>query len=439
MIALSTGIPAAICTAAAGVLAADWKYWLPPNYSEHGGKIDMLFIWIFWITTIIFVLVEVALVYFLIKYRERPGGRRAVFTHGNTRLEMVWTLAPAVILIILALATKGVWDEYRHSRHAQDPDRATILVVGEQFKWNFVYPGPDQKLGLYLEYPKPGDPPYRGKSYQQALREIGNYINETNPLGQVIDKSNPQDPGRDDDYAKNPGRPLIVPAGRTIDLQLTAKDVLHDFFLPTFRVKLDAVPGMRGQIIFRGLPEARSTKTMSLAEAPANRPVWLDPDTPGVVVAGNPRRYRIQDPATVRLPPVRRRAWLDGMETLEFAARRRLQRAGSTLEQMDANPQLVAGEVEKLKADLAKLGITQLAVVTRPHEIVCEELCGLGHATMRGEMLMVSNQEYMHYLRLSGPTTATTPTRPATQPSQPVAGAGQPVAAAVGAAMPAGE
>jgi cytochrome c oxidase subunit 2 len=405
-------------------LAADWKYWLPPNYSTHGGSIDMLFVWIFWITTIIFFVVEIVLVVFLVKYRQRNDGRRAVFTHGNTRLEMAWTLAPAVILIILALATKRVWDRYRYNKDANSPDRAQILVVGEQFKWNFVFPGPDEKLGTYLAYPKPGDPQYRGKSYPEALREIGRYINETNPLGQLA-----TDPAsKDDDYARQPGRPLIVPTDRTIDINLSAKDVLHDFFLPTFRVKLDAVPGMRGHIIFRGRPDARSTHVYSLAEAPADKPVWLDPDTPGVISAGNPKRYRIQDPAPPRAGRPRL-AVLDSMETLTFAARRRLSRATPPVapDAMDANPQLVTAEVDRLKADLGKLGITQLSVVTLPHEIVCEELCGLGHATMRGEMIMVSNAEYMHYLRLNAP--ATTPTAPP-KPPTPVAAAGATAAGA---------
>ena len=158
---------------------------------------------------------------------------------------------------------------------------------------------------------------------------------------------------------------------------------------------------------------------LALDQVPATAPIWLDSDTPGVIVAGNPRRYRIQDPATATRPPAQRRAILDSMETLTFAARRRLARAGSTQEQMDQNPALVAEEVNKLKADLAKLGITKLSAVTKVHEIVCEELCGLGHATMRGEMIMVSDSEYMNYLKLSGPQGATPP-----RPAPPVAGAG---------------
>lgn len=400
-------------TLAASLLAASWKYWLPPQYSTHGDSIDMLFIWIFWITTIIFFLVEGTLLVFLVKYRHTNGRRRSTFTHGNTRLEMAWTLAPAVILLLIALATKRVWDTYRFSKMREDPNKAELLVVGEQFKWNFVFPGPDQKLGRYLVFPQPTDPKYRTMPYDAAMREIGNYISGTNPLGADVDPKDPRDPGKDDDWVKNPGRALILPVDRSIDINLGSKDVLHDFFLPTFRVKLDAVPGMRGHIVFRGdsARGARSTATTPIDQVRATDAIWLDPDTPGVIVAGNPKRYRLADP-TDKNPPARRRAILDSLETLEAAARRRLARRQITGDQV--TPALLNEELDKLKGDLKGMGINQLSVVVKPHEIVCEELCGQGHATMRGEMLMVSNQEYLHFLNLNAP--AVTPTRPATQP-----------------------
>src|SRR5439155_1203374 len=58
------------------------------------------------------------------------------------------------------------------------------------------------------------------------------------------------EPGADDNWVKEPGRPIDLPAHRPIEVQLSSKDVIHDFFLPNFRVKLDAVPGMRGRIFF---------------------------------------------------------------------------------------------------------------------------------------------------------------------------------------------
>jgi len=401
------------------ILAApgEWKYWLPPQYSTHGDSIDMLFKWIFWITTITFFLVEGTLLVFLIKYRARPERRKGVFTHGNTRLEMAWTLAPAVILLIIALATKRVWDTYRFSEMRTDPNRAQVLVVGEQFKWNFVYPGPDQQLGRYMMFPQPTDPKYRTMTREQALKEIGNYIGGTNPLGQLINEKDAEDPGRDDDYAKNPGRALYLPADRAIDVNLSAKDVLHDFFLPEFRVKLDAVPGMRGHIVFKGKPEARCTKRMAIEQAPADKPIWLDPSTPKVEIGGNPKRYRLYDPTDTRRG-AQRRIIMDTFETLNAAAERRMRAANTS-----ATPQGLTAELDKLRADLKAMGINDLSVVQHKFEIVCEELCGSGHSTMRGEMYMLSNEEYMHFLNL---TARVTP--PTTQPRQPVASAteGQP-------------
>ena len=143
---------------AADVLPGWGQWWLPPDRSAHGHQIDSLFHWIFWITMVTFVAVELLLVVFLIRYRHRPDRKKGIFTHGNTRLEMAWTLAPALILALLALGSKKVWDNYRYNPGLDDPNRAKVLVIGERFKWNIVYPGPDGKFGRYLVYPKASDP-----------------------------------------------------------------------------------------------------------------------------------------------------------------------------------------------------------------------------------------------------------------------------------------
>ena len=265
-----------------------------------------------------------------------------------------------------------------------------------------------------MMFPQPTDAKYRTLPREQALKEIGNYISGTNPLGQLINEKDPEDPGRDDDYVKNPGRALYLPVDRAIDVNLSAKDVLHDFFLPEFRVKLDAVPGMRGHIVFKGKPEARCTKRMALEQAPADKPIWLDPSTPKVEIGGNPKRYRLYDPTDTRRGPTRRYI-MDTFETLDQAAERRLRRANAS-----ATPEQLAqglpAELDKLRADLKAMGINDLSVVQHKFEIVCEELCGMGHGTMRGEMYMLSNEEYMHHLNL---TARATP--PTAQPRQPVA------------------
>ena len=82
--------------------------WLPENVSTYGHEIDSLFYLIYYITGATFILVTVLMVVFLIKYREQPG-RRATYSHGNTTLEIIWTIIPAVILIVLAFMSASSW------------------------------------------------------------------------------------------------------------------------------------------------------------------------------------------------------------------------------------------------------------------------------------------------------------------------------------------
>ncbi len=83
------------------------------------------------------------MVVFLIKYRDQ-GGRRATYSHGNTTLEIIWTIIPAVILIVLAFMSASTWAKIK--RHVPDTD-FEVGVTAKQFNWEISYPGPDGKLG----------------------------------------------------------------------------------------------------------------------------------------------------------------------------------------------------------------------------------------------------------------------------------------------------
>ena len=163
--------------------------WLPENVSTFGGEIDSLFYLIYYITAATFVLVTVLMVLFLVMYRERPG-RRATYTHGNTSLEIIWTIIPAAILIVLSFMSVSTWAKVK--RHAPDSD-FELQVAAKQFNWDVVYPGADGKFGT------------------------------------------------DDDVKFD--NDLHVPVNKVVRIQLSAKDVIHSFFLPNLRLKQDAVPG----------------------------------------------------------------------------------------------------------------------------------------------------------------------------------------------------
>jgi cytochrome c oxidase subunit II len=181
-----------------GIFAATIPFWLrlPEGVSSYSGKIDGIFSLVLWITGIIFILVEALLIFFVLRYRHREG-RRAHYTHGNNRLEVIWTIIPAFICVVLALLSRRSWAEIKQQMPA---DAMQVEILAEQFAWNIRYAGPDGKL-------------------------------ET----------------ADDVVTLNQ---LHFPVGRPVVATLRSKDVIHSFFLPEFRVKQDAVPGMSTRIWF---------------------------------------------------------------------------------------------------------------------------------------------------------------------------------------------
>jgi cytochrome c oxidase subunit 2 len=165
----------------------DW--WLPENVSTYGRDIDRLFHIIYWITGVTFVLVAIAMVAFLIAYRDRPG-RRARYTHGSAPLEIVWTVVPAIILVILTVLSVPAWSRIKM---ALPPSDLVIQVTAKQFNWQVAYAGPDGKLGT--------------EDDKKFLDEIH------------------------------------VPVNKVVHVVLKSQDVIHSFFVPQFRMKQDAVPG----------------------------------------------------------------------------------------------------------------------------------------------------------------------------------------------------
>jgi len=384
---------------AAFPLAIGWDWWLPPDYSVHGHAIDALFICIFWLTSAIFLGVLVTLVYFMVRYRHDPARKKGLFIHGNTRLEIIWTLIPAVILIALAIVTKGVWDNYRYNALASDPDRAQILVVGEQFKWRVVYPGPDGRLGRYLLYPKTTDlqwpqlppgasfdfPPVPGPAYMkeaEARKVLDNYIDQINPLGK--DFSDPD--GVDDDWQNSLARPLEIPKGRPVDITLGSKDVIHDFCLPNFRVKLDAVPGMKGHVVFV------AEKSSEEFEKPTRKVYTLD-DLEKLLADGDWQAIVGPDSPKAFHERRGRHDWLykDADGTIV--------RNGGVIS--SAADETGKTTIQRLRA----IGVTQIeAFKPKYWDLICEELCGQGHYTMTDKVIVLEDDAYR---KKYGPQSAT--------------------------------
>ena len=171
--------------------------WLPPNVSTYGPDIDRLFYIIYYVTNVVFFAVQLTLLAFVIRYRYRAD-RRATYTHGNTTLEIIWTIAPAILLVILAVISRTTWAEIKGR---VPPSDMLVQVTAKQFNWEITYPGPDRKLGTADDVTMDND--------------------------------------------------LHVPVNKTIRIALKSKDVIHSFFVPNFRLKQDAVPGHEIPVWFK--------------------------------------------------------------------------------------------------------------------------------------------------------------------------------------------
>ncbi len=187
-----------------------FKYGVPELASDRG-SLDSLYHVILVITGVAYVVVQFLIGLYVWRYSDREGAR-ASYWHESDRLEVLWTLATAVILVTVVFAGLRLWARVYSPPPA---DAFVVDVVGSQFQWDMRYPGPDGVFG----------------------RVKPELISVENLLG--LDKT---DPAALDDIVRT--NQLVLPVNRPALLRLRSKDMQHSFFLPNFRVKQDLVPGM---------------------------------------------------------------------------------------------------------------------------------------------------------------------------------------------------
>jgi len=201
-----------IITVAVTVPFAAKTWWFPPPINAHGIAYDQQFAATLAVTGIIFVIAQIALGVAIVKFR--ANGKRVEYSHGNNKLEALWTSAAAILFVGLVLMGTSIWAKVHFDK--APADAVEIQVLAKQFAWSFRYPGPDGKLG----------------------RTDIKLINDANanPFG-IDDK----DPAGKDDIVN---AALKIPVGKPILLILRSRDVIHNFFVRELRMKQDLVPGM---------------------------------------------------------------------------------------------------------------------------------------------------------------------------------------------------
>jgi len=181
--------------------------------SDHGVLVDRMLYITLGLTFVVFLITQIALFWFSFKYQESDK-RKAYFYPHNNKLELIWTVIPAITLTVLV----GFGIFYWFKITGKAPKNAMeVEVIGSQFKWEFRYPGKDAVFGK--------------KYFKQTDEAKGN------PLGQLWN-----DPANHDDiYIAGDALHLVV--NKPVKMIIGAKDVIHDVGLAHFRMKMDAVPG----------------------------------------------------------------------------------------------------------------------------------------------------------------------------------------------------
>ncbi len=160
--------------------------------------------------------IGISLGYIVWKYRERPSSGPVEYSHGNTTLEVVWTILTAVLFVGLNLMGSSVWASQRFD--PAQPGAVPVEVTGMQFAWYFRYPWPDGKYGA-----------------------TNATLMDPSAGGEAAVGLDPSDPAAKDDVVTGT---MFLPVNREVDLSIRSVDVIHSFFVPSLRFKQDAVPGL---------------------------------------------------------------------------------------------------------------------------------------------------------------------------------------------------
>jgi len=192
-----------------------------PAASDHGEKIDFMLIITIAVTGVVFVLTQILLFWFAYKYQFSEKRTVFYFPHNN-KLELIWTVVPAIFLTVLV----GFGLFYWFKITGDAPKDAQIVeITGKQFNWMMRYPGKDNVLGR--------------KNYRLTDASNGNALG--------VDWED----GASHDDIEATEMHLVV--GKPVQLVINAQDVIHDVGLVHFRLKMDAVPGIPTTLWFTPL------------------------------------------------------------------------------------------------------------------------------------------------------------------------------------------
>ena len=197
---------------------ADWELNMPKGVTELSQETYDLHMMVFWWCVAIGIVVFGVMIYSLLKHRKSKGVEAAQFSHSTTA-EVVWTIIPVIILLVMAVPAAETMIKLEDSRN---PD-VSIVVTAYQWKWHYKYQ--DEDVAFYSSLAR-GSVEARPKNSGIDPFDVENFLLEVD-------------------------QPLVVPKGAKVRLLITSNDVIHSWWVPDFAIKKDAVPGIINETWFR--------------------------------------------------------------------------------------------------------------------------------------------------------------------------------------------
>jgi cytochrome c oxidase subunit II len=218
---------AALCAAVSALFAVDASantsngYNLPPGVTELSRDMFALHMEVFWICVGIAVVVFGAMIYSLVKFRKSQGAVADTTMLHSTQVEIIWTIIPVVILVVMAVPAAELILRMEDARDSG----LSIRVTGYQWKWEYQYMDAAEGIDFFSTLARPSN----------FARELRSGI----------------DPNTVENYLLDVDKPLVIPSGTKVRLLLTSQDVIHAWWVPDFGAKRSAVPGYVNELWFK--------------------------------------------------------------------------------------------------------------------------------------------------------------------------------------------
>jgi cytochrome c oxidase subunit 2 len=216
------GAALAMAAGAAHAVAVPWQLNMTPGVTQTSHEVYEIHMWAFYVCCVIGVIVFGAMIWAMVYHRKSRGAVAATWSH-NTKAEIVWTIAPIVILIALAAPATRVMINMAHTQDSQ----MTVKITGYQWKWGY-------------DYINVGDKPY----HVHFISRLDPKSDKTRELKSGLDPWAVKDDKGEQTYLLDVDHPLVLPTDTKVRFVVTGDDVIHAWWVPQLGWKQDAIPGI---------------------------------------------------------------------------------------------------------------------------------------------------------------------------------------------------